>query len=80
MRRVGAIEFATTIAPGLRDVLLTGKIKGSRGSAGRQQTAGLRRRRGGLPADRPDNPVPGRDQALSTRQGGPVHSQAEGVE
>ena len=26
MRRVGAIEFATTIAPGLRDVLLTGKI------------------------------------------------------
>src|ERR1700721_2824804 len=29
MRRVGAIEFATTIAPGLRDVLLTGKIKES---------------------------------------------------
>ncbi len=27
MRRVGAIEFATTLAPGLRDVLLTGKIK-----------------------------------------------------
>lgn len=27
MRRIGAIEFATTIAPGLRDVLLTGKIK-----------------------------------------------------
>ncbi|MGU3433104.1 ArsA-related P-loop ATPase [Actinomycetes bacterium M1A6_2h] len=27
MRRVGAIEFATTIAPGLRDVLLTGKVK-----------------------------------------------------
>src|SRR6185369_9971688 len=26
MRRIGAIEFATTIAPGLRDVLLTGKI------------------------------------------------------
>ena len=31
MRRIGAIEFATTIAPGLRDVLLTGKI-GSRWS------------------------------------------------
>src|ERR1700754_4747430 len=29
MRRIGAIEFATTIAPGLRDVLLTGKIKES---------------------------------------------------
>ncbi|MBV9352517.1 MAG: ArsA family ATPase [Mycobacterium sp.] len=27
MRRIGAIEFATTIAPGLRDVLLTDKIK-----------------------------------------------------
>ena len=27
MRRIGAVEFATTIAPGLRDVLLTGKIK-----------------------------------------------------
>src|ERR1700740_2369633 len=29
MRRIGAIEFATTIAPGLRGVLLTGKIKAS---------------------------------------------------
>ena len=27
LRKVGAIDFATTIAPGLRDVLLTGKIK-----------------------------------------------------
>ena len=27
LRRMGAIDFATTIAPGLRDVLLTGKIK-----------------------------------------------------
>nr|WP_076478899.1 ArsA-related P-loop ATPase [Williamsia sterculiae] len=27
MRRIGAIEFVTTVAPGLRDVLLTGKIK-----------------------------------------------------
>jgi anion-transporting ArsA/GET3 family ATPase len=26
MRRVGAIEFVTTIAPGLKDVILTGKI------------------------------------------------------
>ena len=26
LRRVGAIDFATTIAPGMRDVLLTGKI------------------------------------------------------
>ncbi|MFP5019295.1 ArsA-related P-loop ATPase [Pseudonocardia phyllosphaerae] len=27
LRRMGAIEFATTLAPGLRDVLLTGKAK-----------------------------------------------------
>lgn len=27
MRRIGAIEFATTLAPGLRDVILTGKVK-----------------------------------------------------
>jgi len=27
LRRLGAIEFATTLAPGLRDVLLTGKVK-----------------------------------------------------
>ncbi|WP_408068685.1 ArsA family ATPase [Williamsia herbipolensis] len=27
MRRIGAIDFVTTVAPGLRDVLLTGKIK-----------------------------------------------------
>lgn len=27
LRRLGAIEFVTTLAPGLRDVLLTGKVK-----------------------------------------------------
>ena len=27
LRRMGAVDFATSIAPGLRDVLLTGKIK-----------------------------------------------------
>ena len=27
LRRAGAIDFATTIAPGMRDVLLTGKVK-----------------------------------------------------
>ena len=80
MRRVGAIEFATTVAPGLRDVLLTGKIK----------EAAVR-----LDADRRpaydavvvDSPPTGRitrfldvTKALSDiAKGGPVHSQAEGV-
>ncbi len=27
LKRLGAVDFATTIAPGLRDVLLTGKVK-----------------------------------------------------
>ncbi|MGH3622678.1 MAG: ArsA-related P-loop ATPase [Sciscionella sp.] len=27
LRRMGAVEFATTLAPGLRDVLLTGKVR-----------------------------------------------------
>ena len=44
MRRIGAIEFATTIAPGLRDVLLTGKIKESVVRLDAQQAAGVRRR------------------------------------
>jgi anion-transporting ArsA/GET3 family ATPase len=29
LRKLGAVDFATTIAPGLRDVLLTGKVKES---------------------------------------------------
>jgi anion-transporting ArsA/GET3 family ATPase len=38
LRKIGAIDFATTIAPGLRDVLLTGKVKESttRSSDGRR--------------------------------------------
>ena len=27
LRRLGAVDFATTVAPGMRDVLLTGKVK-----------------------------------------------------
>src|SRR6201992_1070665 len=80
MRRVGAIEFATTIAPGLRDVLLTGKIKESV----------IRVDKNKLPvydAIVVDAPPTGRitrfldvTKAVSDlAKGGPVHSQAEGV-
>ena len=80
MRRIGAIEFATTIAPGLRDVLLTGKIK---------ETV-IRVDRNRLPvydAIVVDSPPTGRiarfldvTKAVSDlARGGPVHSQAEGV-
>jgi anion-transporting ArsA/GET3 family ATPase len=80
MRRIGAIEFATTIAPGLRDVLLTGKIKESVTRVGRDK----------LPvydATVVDAPPTGRiarfldvTRAVSDlAKGGPVYSQAEGV-
>ncbi len=80
MRRIGAIEFATTIAPGLRDVLLTGKIKESV----------VRVDRNRLPvydAVVVDSPPTGRiarfldvTKAVSDlAKGGPVHSQSEGV-
>lgn len=80
MRRVGAIEFATTIAPGLRDVLLTGKIKEA---AVRLDSS----RRPAYDAIVVDSPPTGRisrfldvTKALSDlAKGGPVHSQAEGV-
>ncbi|MCW2558885.1 MAG: oxyanion-translocating ATPase [Mycobacterium sp.] len=80
MRRIGAIEFATTIAPGLRDVLLTGKIKEivARSDKGKQH---------GYDAVVVDSPPTGRiarfldvTAAVSElAKGGPVHSQADGV-
>jgi anion-transporting ArsA/GET3 family ATPase len=80
MRRIGAVEFATTIAPGLRDVLLTGKIKELvvRNEKGKQDA---------YDAVVVDAPPTGRiarfldvTQAVSElSKGGPVHSQADGV-
>jgi anion-transporting ArsA/GET3 family ATPase len=38
LKRIGAVDFATTLAPGVRDVLLTGKVKEAavrKGAAGR---------------------------------------------
>ncbi|UXA20994.1 ArsA family ATPase [Mycobacterium sp. SMC-4] len=82
MRRIGAVEFATTIAPGLRDVLLTGKIKEivTRNDKDRTKHAVY-------DAVVVDAPPTGRiarfldvTKAVSEiAKGGPVHSQAEGV-
>ncbi|WP_156432703.1 ArsA-related P-loop ATPase [Mycobacterium sp. M26] len=80
MRRIGAIEFATTIAPGLRDVLLTGKIK--------ESVVRLdRNKKPVYDAIVVDSPPTGRiarfldvTKAVSDlAKGGPVHSQADGV-
>jgi len=83
MRRIGAIEFATTIAPGLRDVLLTGKIKEIVTRFKKDPAKGT------IVYDAVvvDSPPTGRiarfldvTKAVSDlAKGGPVHSQADGV-
>jgi anion-transporting ArsA/GET3 family ATPase len=80
MRRMGAIEFVTTIAPGLRDVILTGKIK---------ECAVRVDKTGKQVYDEivVDSPPTGRiasfldvTQAMAeVAKGGPIASQAEGV-
>jgi anion-transporting ArsA/GET3 family ATPase len=80
MRRVGAMEFATTIAPGLRDVILTGKIKYAVAQVDKNK-------RPVYDAVVVDAPPTGRiarfldvTKAVSDlAKGGPVHSQADGV-
>ena len=62
LRKMGAIEFATTLAPGLRDVLLTGKAKECVARKDRDGPPGLRRRRPRRPADRPRRQLPRRHQ------------------
>ncbi|MBU3705780.1 MAG: ArsA family ATPase [Mycobacterium sp.] len=80
MRRIGAVEFATTIAPGLRDVLLTGKIK--------EATVRVdANRRPSYDAIVVDSPPTGRiarfldvtKAVADLATGGPVHNQAESV-
>jgi anion-transporting ArsA/GET3 family ATPase len=87
MRRIGAVEFATTIAPGLRDVLLTGKIKEIVTRAGKGDRTGGKGKPISYDAVVVDSPPTGRiarfldvTKAVSDlAKGGPVHSQAEGV-
>jgi anion-transporting ArsA/GET3 family ATPase len=80
LRRMGAIDFVTTLAPGLRDVLLTGKIK----------EAAARRDAEGNPvygAVVLDAPPTGRIRQFldATREVanlarvGPIHRQSQGV-
>ena len=58
--RFGAVDFATSIAPGLRDVLLTGKVYEAVRRGLKRPAQRVRRRRPGRPADRADRPVPQR--------------------
>jgi len=79
LKKMGAIDFATTIAPGIADVLVTGKIKEA-----------VIRREGGRPAYDAvvmDAPPTGRiarflnvnSEVVGLARMGPIHSQAQSV-
>jgi Mrp family chromosome partitioning ATPase len=79
LRKVGAIDFATTIAPGLRDVLLTGKVKEST-----TRTANGRRTYDAVVLDAPPTGRIGRflnvtSEIAGLAKMGPIKSQSEGV-
>jgi anion-transporting ArsA/GET3 family ATPase len=84
LERMGVIDFATTIAPGVRDVLLTGKVYEAVG-----RTRGPRRGQGAKTWDAVvlDAPPTGRItrflnvnvQVADLARIGPIHSQAESI-
>ena len=84
LERMGVIDFATTIAPGVRDVLLTGKVYEAVG-----RTTGHRRGHGPPAWDAVvlDAPPTGRItrflnvnvQVADLARVGPIHSQAESI-
>ncbi|RIV34515.1 ArsA-related P-loop ATPase [Micromonospora radicis] len=79
LRKLGAIDFATTIAPGLRDVLLTGKVKEAT-----TRTVDQRRRYDAVVLDAPPTGRIGRFLNVTAETArlakvGPIKTQSEGV-
>jgi anion-transporting ArsA/GET3 family ATPase len=84
LEKMGVIDFATTIAPGVRDVLLTGKVYEAVG-----RTIGSKRGQGRFVWDAVvlDAPPTGRvgrflgvnEQVAGLARVGPIHSQAESI-
>ncbi|MFY1625459.1 ArsA-related P-loop ATPase [Micromonospora sp. WMMD735] len=79
LRKLGAIDFATTIAPGLRDVLLTGKVKEAT-----TRTAGQRRVYDAVVLDAPPTGRIGRFLNVTAETArlakvGPIKTQSDGV-
>jgi len=79
LRRFGAIDFATTIAPGLRDILLTGKVKEAT-----TRTVDGRRFYRAVVLDAPPTGRIGRflnvtAEAARLAKVGPIKTQSEGV-
>lgn len=94
LKKMGAVEFATTLAPGLRDVLLTGKIKETVGRRERRNRAERARGARVAPLEVPtydavvvDAPPTGRVVTFlnvtvamaDLARRGPIHTQATGV-
>ena len=80
LRRIGAIDFATTIAPGLRDVLLTGKVC----EAARRRGADGRFAYDAVVMDAPPTGRITRflgvnDEVADLARVGPIHHQAQAV-
>jgi anion-transporting ArsA/GET3 family ATPase len=83
LKRVGAIDFATTIAPGLRDVLLTGKVYEAVGPA-QGPRRGQRTQYDAVVVDAPPTGRIARFLNVSTEiaglaRVGPVHRQAQSI-
>lgn len=79
LRKLGAIDFATTIAPGLRDVLLTGKVKEAT-----TRTVDRRRAYHAVVLDAPPTGRIGRFLNVTAETArlakvGPIKTQSEGV-
>jgi anion-transporting ArsA/GET3 family ATPase len=80
LRKLGAVDFATTVAPGLRDILLTGKVKEA---TTRTDDRG-RRTYGAVVLDAPPTGRIGRflnvtAEAARLTKLGPIKTQSEGV-
>lgn len=79
LRRLGAIDFATTVAPGMRDVLLTGKVK----EATTRTEAGRRAYRAVVldapPAGRIGRFLNVTAETARLAKMGPIKTQSEGV-
>lgn len=79
LQKFGAIDFATTVAPGLRDILLTGKVKEAT-----TRTEGGRRVYDAVVLDAPPTGRIGRflnvtAEAARLAKVGPIKTQSEGV-
>ena len=79
LKRLGAIDFATTIAPGVRDVLLTGKIKEATTRVEKGRRAYHRVVLDAPPTGRIGRFLNVTAEVAGLTKVGPIKSQAEGV-